>query len=519
MSLKPMLLRGFSTLITAFRHDLLWFFRLLDSNSSLGQLIYHGVVPRRNAGPVGCESSTLPPAVRCEEEDRDGLWWLPTRYKISTLQRSAGTCCASDGVRSLCESVPKSTSNNNKSKKNPARLQRSVQRQRELARKLEGELSRLINLEKRLSRVAPNPSRPGRGRVAAVAAGLHPIAKKLFHGLTNPNETVGVYMPTHDAQSSMKFKARYRFAMDIPASGTAALFPTPALSNECDSLMTGILNSGNWWESGGNFRTSAFTTYTRHVFGTLPFSASQISDGISGKCISYTIRVKYSGTHLYRAGLGISYENPDRPLLSGNGGVTDTSAFNTYMPECVNNPHYARYCNFSQEPEHEFIFHPALWKSEGSGPANTWIAGAGDYTTTEFPAYPNVETILFANTGKATGCPNGFLILDNNSSNALSFIIEVSADYEFTGTHAMPFATPSPAGPVDAVNRVIQCVRQAKREHVNDPHSSLQKVTSGLLKRGAAAALQVAREGLSQQAESKAGTNMSIAAGIAGMLL
>lgn len=359
-------------------------------------------------------------------------------------------------------------------------------------------------------------SRTPRGKqvvqAASSAAGLHPLARRAFDCLVNPSRVSQVYYPGVNARHSLKVKARTRFNVGIAAGKSSLIMIVPQAANDKTSIVHYSLYDIMESVTGSLDTIGASGTKNSYQFQTLPFSTEQLRDGIGYKCIAVTVKITYIGPHLSRSGTAVQYESLERPLTDANTSTSQTTALNAYMPDLITSPNHARYCNFASEPVHEFVFHPFMWGRRNESEDNWWHCddSSGAYS----PCYPYAESSVDFMVG------NGFIYLENDhSTDTLSFQLEFTADYEYAGGAATQLSTPSPSAPADALNHVVQAVRQTKRAHCLDPHAPLAKVAGNLLKEGVAAAVGHSKAGKGPLSSATVSNTATLAAGIAGLLL
>lgn len=268
---------------------------------------------------------------------------------------------------------------------------------------------------------------------------LHPVAQKFFAASAHPflPSARGAYIPDISARPSQKASARLTYNVSVNASSRLLLFIAPVGVSDVASIV-GISGTQS---SFGN--TNAYYTYSTAPSGLtygyslklpLPYSLATFGDNnLAARGAGFGIRVRYTGTVSNRGGV-IHYLHDTANY--GREIITDTEAtgslLSTLITKWKSDPR-ARVCSFHKNDTHEFAV-PML----GDG----WFAGS---SATNVMYTGEAMGSAFGATGGTTyPRPVSVMILDNNSSGAIEFQIDLISHAEFRGSLTTQYQTPSP---------------------------------------------------------------------------
>jgi len=325
------------------------------------------------------------------------------------------------------------------------------------------------------------------------------------------------HWPDASARNCLKYCARLRTQISVAAGGAALFLPTPSLDNTGTSLCIAQVTGSDFTTTNATLKTGA-ASYNGFSFTNLPFTVTQMCSGASGRCISYTIKIRYCGAHLYRCGTAVFVENVENDVLGAFGASHDT-AISSWFPS-LSGSQFARWVDFSVDPEVEFTCHPMLWMN----PLNTtpdcgFISSSSVASEQGSVAWNNNTNITFGNVF-STCAPNAVLQLANTSDAATQYLVEVTAHYEFAGRFAHPFSTPCAVADLAELTHVKSAVLQAKLDHCKKPHAHGSEIANEAL-----GAIMGATKGVAAEVAGmvlpgmKAKAASTLASGIAGLLL
>lgn len=293
-------------------------------------------------------------------------------------------------------------------------------------------------------------------------------------------ESVGACIPSISSQPSYKVRAFNRF--DVPAStgGNIWIFPVPTICNDTAACVYGLSGTArptqatvlNLLSAPSNSAADGFFSVAGLI--NLPFSTTQINQNnaaglpvVSGRVVSYGIRICYTGTTLAQSGLVYCYSNPRhencaiapgfaRPVSAAEVGIyADTSI------EAVSRD----FCEISLYP---------VLPSE----SNYTSTDLGESTSLYFPfsadnEWGNVSngTSQLTVGGVSTGCPPAVICITGLSSGQ-TIHVEIIQHTEYSGTLAEAFATPNSTH-LDDMGNATTIVENIPRMRTAHPKASL----------------------------------------------
>lgn len=314
-------------------------------------------------------------------------------------------------------------------------------------------------------------------------AALSPIAQKLLVSMSMPHHehSRNAYIPDELARHSLKIPLTTRAAISVPATGTMLIFINPTAAGTVLNTVRGTTSSFSNTNAYYSYTGTApigltYTSYTVPV----PFTApTLVAEGISTRCVSAGVRLKYTGALLTKAGT-VSFFND---VTGGQNLLTVDETVNTLLGTKI--PYWqarpsARYINFNEANSHEFIVHNTGnvayienarpntnfgWFSPASGGGPEYITGCSLLSSNSFTVPFGLATGATAFTGN----PPAVMVISNTTSTALEFLVEVVAHYEYAGGTATQLGSPSPMDSAGA--RLVQEIcNQSVETHHEDPH-------------------------------------------------
>jgi len=206
------------------------------------------------------------------------------------------------------------------------------------------------------------------------------------------------------------------------------------------------------------------TQYERYNIASMPYGSANFGpDGVSGRILSYGIRVTATGPALYRGGEATWFVPASHAELFTSGVATLATINGSVLSK-----QSARKVDLGRNHSHEFQLVPSQEHESEFIQNNTQSA---------FPfsvSYPwSRVAAKFGPSGSTNdGCPVGFLFLSHPSSGNIGYRIEVIAHTEYGGPATETSATPSHAD-TELGKAIFDSVNQAQRVHHKDPHTHI----------------------------------------------
>jgi len=289
-------------------------------------------------------------------------------------------------------------------------------------------------------------------------------------------ESKGACIPMLSSQPSQKETCFLRFDVTASATGTIFLYPIPCLANDgvaCISYTTGSTATGAPILIAADNTLSnsvAAGVTTLHKFGNLPYSIAQLTsqeaaaaNQITGRVVSYGIRVNYTGTTLNQSGLFYCYHSPRHENMNINhsgGGPLGVNGVAGYLDTDIS--------NVSRKPC-ELNLYPVL-------PTEREYSTTDHGTSNSNVIYPYSQSNLFSKIGGlqhtiteaavSVGSPPGVIVISMLQPNA-GIHVEIVQHVEFSGILADPIATPNSAHMDDLgiVSSIVENMPAIKAMH------------------------------------------------------
>jgi len=263
-------------------------------------------------------------------------------------------------------------------------------------------------------------------------------------------ESKGCCIPMLSSQPSQKETSYLRFDVTATATGNIFIYPLPCLANDgvgCIVYTTGTAATGSpillsATNTLSNSATAGVTTL--YTFNNLPYNMSQLTarenagvNAITGRVVSYGVRVHYTGTTLNQSGLIYCYHSPrheNMNISQSDGGALGIAGIAGYIDADISNVS-RKFC--------ELNLYPVL-------PTEREYSATDVGATNYHIIYPYSPSNLFAGLGGTsltyginninTGSPPAVVAITGLQSGA-GIHVEIIQHVEYSGILADPVAT------------------------------------------------------------------------------
>lgn len=256
-------------------------------------------------------------------------------------------------------------------------------------------------------------------------------------------------IPVYPSPPSLKSTSLARFTVAVGVNGYGYAVFTPTLANDLpsafyttSSFVGAIAPLGINPLAANNTLTGGVQIATvPTVFNRTQLTPSNGSSAVSGRIVSYGIRIRYTGTTMKESGVYYCYTSPDHANVISQS--VDLSTLGGFLESTVHNINRDA-CNLS------------IYGIDASETAYT-TSETTNATTLMYPFCNNSTNFnggFTYTSGIACGSPVGVIGFTGEAGN--TFIVELIQHSEFTGPSAAGVATPT-----DADQRGFEIVQAA----------------------------------------------------------
>jgi len=313
---------------------------------------------------------------------------------------------------------------------------------------------------------------------AKSAVSLSLCGMRFLSGVAMPfaPESKGCCIPMLSSQPSQKETSFLRFDIAATATGTIFIYPIPCLANDgvgCIVYTTGSTATGSPFllSASNTLSNSALAGVTTlYKFANLPYTQTQLtsneaagSHSITGRVVSYGVRVNYTGTTLNQSGLFYCYHSPRHENMNINqsgGGPLGINGIASYIDTDIS--------NVSRKPC-ELNLYPVLptereYSATDVGASNYQIIYP--YSQSNLLAGLGNTQVAYAEGGVNIGSPPGVIAISGLQPSA-GIHVEIIQHVEYSGVLADPVATHNSAHMDDLgiVSSIVENMPAIKATH------------------------------------------------------